>query len=168
MNARGGEPAGLSRDRESERASERTKQSHSSYSPWQQKHSAADDCPSTAIQRAGERGGREGGSGAAFQTVTIAVVTALAPSASASATPSLPSLFVRPPDDRQTERASERATKRANGRTPGLGWASIPRSSVSPVSLSFGPSTARPCPSRAPRAPRCPRNACCDHSRRIE
>ena len=60
MNARGGEPAGLSRDRESERASERTKQSHSSYSPWQQKHSAADDCPSTAIQRAGERGGREG------------------------------------------------------------------------------------------------------------
>ena len=56
-------------------------------------------------ERESEEGGREGGSGAAFQTVTIAVVTALAPSSgSASTAPSPPSLFVRPPKERADDR----------------------------------------------------------------
>ena len=50
MNARGGERAGC--------GGERTKQSHSSYSLWPQKHSTADDCPSTDEE--GARRGEEG------------------------------------------------------------------------------------------------------------
>ena len=65
-----------------------------------------------------ERASGEGGGRAAFQTVTIAVVTALAPSASP------PSLSVRPPNERTTKRTAADRT-----------WLGLDRSSAS-VSLA--------------------------------
>ena len=133
------------------RASERTKQSHSSYSPWQQKHSAADDCPSTAIPRESERGGR-GQSGIPNRDHR---------GRHGSGTVRVPSLVVR--------KTSERTNDQANGGRPDLVG---PRSLVR-VRLSRLSRLGRPCPRPSvrvhrARAPRCPRNACCDHSRRIE
>ena len=128
MNARGGERAGC--------GDERTKQSHSSYSLWPQKHSTADDCPSTDEEGARRGEARREQSGIPNRDHRGRH--------GAGSVRSPPSLFVRPPNER---------TARADGRRPDARTDLVgPRSLVRLSRLGRAAVVRRP-PRRCPSPP---------------